>query len=165
MPPAAPTLDTTLPSRRRVLRTPAFWAFGLALALGLAACGTAAAVPGGGAPHLHLTSTVHPELGTVSGTYQLEGGAFNPAGPNPPIHPLRGIITATGPNSHVRTLAKDGRFTLSLPPGTYRLTGWTPQIKEKNGLKVVKNGTACGAATVVVTPHDTATAALYCIVP
>jgi hypothetical protein len=34
-----------------------------------------------------------------------------------------------------------------------------------NGSKVVKNGTKCGTARVVVTAHHTTTAALYCIVP
>jgi hypothetical protein len=135
------------------------------VAFGLAGCGTAAGASGTGARHAQLSSEIRPVLGTVKGTYELEGGPIGPGGQNPPIQPLNGIITATGRNGHAKAVAKNGHFTMQLRPGTYKLTGWTGAIKEMNGSTVVENGMHCGSATVVVTAHRTAKAALYCYAP
>jgi hypothetical protein len=63
---------------------------------------------------------------TVPGTFVRVGG---PA-PGSPV-PLPGTITgraATG-ETFTATAGQDGRFTLSLPPGTYRVTGRSPLMQ------------------------------------
>lgn len=63
---------------------------------------------------------------TVRGTFVRVGG---PA-PGPAV-PLPGPITArtaTG-ETFTATAGRDGRFTLSLPPGTYRVTGRSPLMQ------------------------------------
>ncbi|MGP0005692.1 MAG: hypothetical protein ACLPTB_12475 [Acidimicrobiales bacterium] len=165
MRPATPALETTLPLRSRGAGLAGLLALGAALSLGLGACGLAATTSDRGAGHVQSTSNTHAVLGVVTGTYQLEGGAMSPTGPNPPLHALDGFITATGAHGHAKVMVKDGQFRLNLRPGTYKLVGWTASIKEVEGSQVVKNGTTCGAGTVVVTKHHTTKAALYCIVP
>ena len=62
---------------------------------------------------------------TVTGLLVRVGG---PA-PGSPV-PLPGTVvaqTAVG-EQFTTTTGKDGRFQLSLPPGTYRLTGHSPQV-------------------------------------
>jgi len=63
---------------------------------------------------------------TVPGTFVRVGG---PA-PGSPV-PLPGTITAraaTG-ETFTATAGQDGRFKLSLPPGTYRVTGRSPLMQ------------------------------------
>lgn len=63
---------------------------------------------------------------TVAGTFVRVGG---PA-PGSPV-PLPGTITAriaTG-ETFTATAGRDGRFKLSLPPGTYRVTGRSPLMQ------------------------------------
>jgi hypothetical protein len=45
-------------------------------------------------------------------------------------HPLAGTVVArnTAGGQFTTTAGKNGRFRLSLSPGTYRLTGHTPQV-------------------------------------
>ena len=135
------------------------------MSLCLGACGNTAATP---KVRANLVKSVgHGQVVhvVVDGTYQLQGGPISPSG-HTQIRNLDGFITATGAHGHERVTVKDGRFTLSLPPGTYRLVGWTPSIKEEvQGSTVVKNGSACGIATVVVTQHHPAKATVYCDVP
>ena len=66
----------------------------------------------------------HPQ--TVHAKFVRVGG---PA-PGPPV-PLPGKITARAASGATfkATAGRDGRFTLSLPPGTYRVTGRSPRIQ------------------------------------
>lgn len=63
---------------------------------------------------------------TVPGTFVRVGG---PA-PGSPV-PLPGTITAKTARGETfaATAARDGRFKLSLPPGTYRVTGSSPLMQ------------------------------------
>jgi hypothetical protein len=62
---------------------------------------------------------------TVTGLLVRVGG---PA-PGSPV-PLPGTVVARNAagEQFTTTTSKDGRFQLSLPPGTYRLTGHSPQV-------------------------------------
>ena len=62
---------------------------------------------------------------TVTGLLVRVGG---PA-PGSPV-PLPGTVVAKNAvgGQFTTTTGKDGRFQLSLPPGTYRLTGHSPQV-------------------------------------
>jgi hypothetical protein len=62
---------------------------------------------------------------TVTGLLVRVGG---PA-PGSPV-PLPGTVVAQNATGEqfTTTTGKDGRFQLSLPPGTYRLTGHSPQV-------------------------------------
>jgi hypothetical protein len=66
---------------------------------------------------------------TVTGMLVRVGGPAPPAGPPPPL-PLQGRVVARNAagQQFTATTGKDGRFQLSLPPGTYRLTGQSPQV-------------------------------------
>jgi hypothetical protein len=140
-------------------------ALGVALATSLGACGTTAAATGTGARHTSLMNAAHSVFGTVTGTYQIEGGAIGPGGKQPGPRDLAGFIYATGAHGHARATVKDGRFTLRLRPGSYALTGWTPSVKEVSAANVVSKGSKCGEAGALVTAGHAAHAALYCLVP
>jgi hypothetical protein len=138
---------------------------GVALAATLGACGTASAAPNAGAGHSSLMNAGHPLFGTVTGTYEMEGGAIGPGGKQPALRNLPGFVYATGARGHARASVHDGRFTLRLRPGTYELTGWTPNVKEVSAANVVSKGSKCGEARSLVTAGHGVHAALYCIVP
>jgi len=81
------------------------------------AVGIAVLAACGGSPGYHQT---------VPGTFVRVGG---PA-PGSPV-PLPGTITARAATGETFTAAagRDGRFKLSLPPGTYRVTGRSPLMQ------------------------------------
>lgn len=71
-----------------------------------------------------------PGRGTVSGTFVAVGGPVPVNGHTVPPLPLPGRIIAidsTGRRVQVR-VGHTGTFTLLLPPGTYRLTGYNPRF-------------------------------------
>lgn len=81
-----------------------------------------------------------PGSGTLKGTFTTEGGAMGLDGAQPSPHPLDGTITATRGTTVVASArAIDGSFTLTLPPGTYTITGIAPY----------EHGTACTATSKV----------------
>jgi len=89
---------------------------------------------------------------TVTGKLVRVGG---PA-PGSPV-PLPGQIVARDAQGHVfrTTAGRNGRFRLSLPPGTYRLTGHSPRIQDGKALcaaakpvRVTKASAAAGIQVV-----------------
>jgi hypothetical protein len=70
---------------------------------------------------------------TVTGMLVRVGGPTTKSGP-PPALPLPGTIVARNGagQQFTATAGNDGRFDLSLPPGTYRLTGHSPQVWVNN---------------------------------
>jgi hypothetical protein len=70
---------------------------------------------------------------TVTGMLVRVGGPPGRSGPPPPL-PLPGTIVARNATGQqfTATAGNDGRFQLSLPPGTYRLTGHSPQVWVNN---------------------------------
>jgi hypothetical protein len=89
--------------------------------------------PAGSTPPPHTPGPGRPDAAgaKVTGTLLRVGG---PA-PGAPA-PLTGTVTAAdGAGGHfTATAGRDGRFRLSLPPGTYRLTGHSPLIDSGAGL-------------------------------
>ncbi len=89
---------------------------------------------------------------TVHGTFVRVGG---PA-PGAAV-PLPGSITARASNGRTFTAAagRSGRFTLSLPPGSYLVTGRSPLLQSgrlacaATGRLRVSRGKAAGPVTVV----------------
>lgn len=78
--------------------------FGLAAA-GVAACG------------------VSPSSGTVKGVFERVGG------PSPGRVPLSGTVRLTGSEgTYAITVGRSGRFASSVPPGTYEVSGRSPQL-------------------------------------
>ncbi|HTZ30012.1 MAG TPA: hypothetical protein VMC83_38815 [Streptosporangiaceae bacterium] len=69
----------------------------------------------------------------MTGTLVRVGGPAGKSGPPPPL-PLPGTIVArdAAGQQFTATAGNDGRFELSLPPGTYRLTGHSPQVWVNN---------------------------------
>jgi hypothetical protein len=70
---------------------------------------------------------------TVTGMLVRVGGPAGRSGPPPPL-PLPGtvVVRNAAGRQFTATAGKDGRFELSLPPGTYRLTGHSPQVWVNN---------------------------------
>jgi hypothetical protein len=69
----------------------------------------------------------------VTGMLVRVGGPTTKTGPPPPL-PLPGTVVArnSAGRQFTATAGNDGRFELSLPPGTYRLTGHSPQVWVNN---------------------------------
>lgn len=69
----------------------------------------------------------------MAGMLVRVGGPAAKSGPPPPL-PLPGTVVArdSAGQQFTATAGNDGRFHLSLPPGTYRLTGHSPQVWVNN---------------------------------
>lgn len=89
---------------------------------------------------------------TVPGTFVVAGGP-PPGSPRP----LSGTITARAASGQTftATAGRNGRFTLSLPPGSYRVTGRSPLMQSgqmicaaTSGLRVAR-GESARPVTVV----------------
>jgi hypothetical protein len=99
---------------------------------------------------------------TVQGSLIRVGGpaAF---GKVPSPVPLPGVVVAknrTG-TQFTASAGKDGRFQLSLPPGTYRLTGHSPQVMV-NGQQMLCTGTRTVQVTKTEPVHG---ADVVCSIP
>jgi hypothetical protein len=68
--------------------------------------------------------------GTVTGIFLMVGGPAGPGHPHGVRLPLPGHVIATNIAGERITVStgKSGRFTMLLPPGTYHLTGYSPQV-------------------------------------
>lgn len=108
------------------------------MAVMVAGCGSTTAgstpvggmtTPGGGAS---VTSTTL-GTGTVLGTFQRAGGPALPNG-GTLVVPLTGVVSfqrAGGGTTSV-TVGKTGKFSVPLPPGTYRVSGRSESIRQQN---------------------------------
>ena len=115
------------------------------LALTLVAC------TGVGSPRPSPTTAV--PTATISGVFQAVGGP-PPGGPQP----LGGVVTAHGTGlTFTAAVGLNGRFTISVLPGTYKLTGRSPQFD--NGT------TACEGDEVTARVGTITTAVIDCAVP
>ena len=70
------------------------------------------------------------QLGTVAGVFHRVGGPLGPGGQQPKVVPLTGRMRFSRPGHPAVSVpvGRSGRFTVQLPPGTYRVTGITPDI-------------------------------------
>ena len=99
-----------------------------------------------------MTGCSNPGQGAVTGHLSRVGG---PA-PGAPTPMAAGTVVADGPGGrHTVSITPDGRYTLTLPPGTYTLTGSGPEYLDGR--------TPCAAtATVTVKPGQVIDADVYC---
>lgn len=119
----------------------------------LAGCGTA---PG------HA-----PARGTVTGRFVREGGPLGPGGRQPATRPLSGLVQFTGPGGYVASVrvGRTGTFTVSLPPGTYRVSGRSPDIMQVSDGGSEQEVPCSQPASVTVSAHRTTKLTLACVVP
>ena len=98
----------------------------------LAACaaGPAAGHHGQAGQGLGQSAPPPVQLGTVTGVFHRVGGPIGPHGQQPKVVPLTGRVRFSRPRHPAVSVpvGRSGRFTVQLPPGTYRVTGITPDI-------------------------------------
>jgi len=130
-----------------------------AVMLAGAACGSAA-----GQVSVSPTTT-----GVVVGTFIREGGPIAPNGQQPKDVRLHGVIDFVAPGGPVVKVkvGEKGTFSVRLRPGTYSVSGRTPQIEQ-----VTANGNGPGQEfpcsqplSVKVTNGHIAKIVVTCIVP
>jgi len=98
--------------------------------------------------------------GGLSGSGTLSGHLYVVGGPAPGTpRAVEGTVVATGPGGrHTATVGADGSFTMQLAPGTYTVTGTSPQYGEGKS--------PCPAnGTVAVVQSEVRTADAYCQMP
>ncbi len=73
--------------------------------------------------------------GRVTGKFERVGGPLGPGGQQPPVVPLTGTMRfARAGHRTVRVhVGKSGKFSVRLAPGSYRVSGRTPQIEQEPG--------------------------------
>lgn len=107
------------------------------------------------------------QLGTVTGVFHRVGGPLGRHGQQPKVVPLTGWMRFTRPGHPAVSVpvGRSGRFTVQLPPGTYRVTGITPDIVEvrSNGRQL--NGRCRGPQDLRVRPGRTGHITVVCSVP
>jgi hypothetical protein len=106
-------------------------------------------------------------MGTVTGVFHRVGGPLGPGGQQPKAVPLTGRMRFTRPGHPAVSVpvGRSGRFTVQLPPGTYRVTGITPDITVvlDNGRQL--DGRCHGPQSLRVRPGRTGHITVVCSVP
>jgi len=93
----------------------------LALVVVLAGCTSSSHKP----PATTTVPTTVAAKGTITGILEAVGGPAGTAN-----RPLSGGVTATGGgHSYSATVGTDGRYSLSVPAGTYTVVGRSPQYQ------------------------------------
>ncbi len=134
----------------------AAWIAGLGLALALTAC--AASAPG------HVTPAGD---GRIIGTFIRAGGPLGPGGKQPRDRPLAGTVqffAAHHPTIAVR-VGRSGRFAVSLPAGTYRVSGRSPSILEVLASGATRESACSAEQQVAVVTGRTLQISVTCPVP
>jgi hypothetical protein len=107
------------------------------------------------------------QLGTVTGVFHRVGGPLGPHGQQPKVVRLTGRMRFTRPGHPAISVpvGRSGRFTVQLPPGTYRVTGITPDIVEvlNNGRQL--DGRCHGPQDLRVRPGRAGHITVVCSVP
>jgi hypothetical protein len=107
------------------------------------------------------------QLGTVTGVFHRVGGPLRPHGKQPRVVPLTGRMRFSRPGHPAVSVpvGRSGRFTVQLPPGSYRVTGVTPDIVEvlNNGRQL--DGRCSGPQNLRVRPGHTGHITVVCAVP
>jgi hypothetical protein len=138
-------------------------ACGCALAaLVLAGCATASAQPT--APTGH-PATGHPATGHLTGRFLMEGGPMGPGGQQPGERPIPGTVTFTAAGRRPVTVkvGPSGSFSKQLPPGSYQVSGRSPDIEAGSGKP---QALPCSQpASVTLTAGHTTSVDVICYVP
>jgi hypothetical protein len=133
----------------------------------LAGLSTGCASSGGQAPATgHPAGGQPPATGHVGGRLVMAGGPMGPGGQQPGERPIPGAVTFTAAGRQPVTVAAgpSGAFTVTLPPGRYRVSGRSPSIMTVDGGK--SRELPCSQpASATVTAGHTATVTLTCAVP
>jgi hypothetical protein len=138
----------------------------------LAACAAGQAAghhggPAGQAGQGVTQSTPPDQPGTVTGVFHRVGGPLGPGGQQPKVVALTGRMRFTRPGHPAVSVpvGRSGRFTVQLPPGTYRVTGITPDIVEvrSNGRQL--DGRCHGPQDLRVRAGRTGHITVVCAVP
>ena len=135
----------------------------------LAACAAGPADGHHGAAGQGLAQSAPPpvQLGTVTGVFHRVGGPIGPHRQQPKVVPLTGRMRFSRPGHPAVSVpvGRSGRFTVQLPPGTYRVTGITPDIVEvlNNGRQL--DGRCHGPQDLRVRAGQTGHITVVCIVP
>jgi len=79
--------------------------------------------------------TQRPADGRIEGKFQRVGGPLGPGGTQPAVVALSGTMrfTRAGHKTITVRVGKSGRFAVRLAPGTYRVSGRTPDIRGEPG--------------------------------
>jgi hypothetical protein len=104
---------------------------------------------------------------TVTGRFLIEGGPMRPGGGQPGERPLRGTVsfTAVGGQTVRVPVGRAGTFSVALAPGTYHVSGRSPEIMEVSS-GGAQHETVCSQPLVVpVTGQHRLKIAVTCIVP
>lgn len=69
--------------------------------------------------------------GQVTGMLLIEGGPLGPGGQQPGERPIAGTVTftAAGHRAVSVKVGTSGKFSVSLPPGRYRVAGRSPSVE------------------------------------
>ena len=128
--------------------------------------GCAAATDGSGTGG---TAAYSPGGGMVTGRLIMEGGPLGPGGQQPKARPIPGLVEFRAHHRVVRVrVGLSGRFAVTLPPGTYQVTGRSPRITEVSSTAPGGRGRVLPCTqplSVTVTPGGSAGISLACIVP
>jgi len=104
---------------------------------------------------------------TVTGRLLMEGGPMRPGGGQPGERPLRGTVTFTtvGERAVSVPVGRSGAFSVALPPGTYHVSGRSPEIMEVSSGGTQHETVCSRPLTVHVTGQHALKVAVTCIVP
>jgi hypothetical protein len=108
---------------------------------GAAAAGIMHDIPGSGSGHKAGTGDGHPvhvqrpANGRVAGTFERVGGPAQPVTGKTLTVPLSGTVAfaRSGHETVTVRVGKEGRFSVRLGPGVYRVSGRTPDIQGEPG--------------------------------
>ena len=133
------------------------------------ATGTGATGPGAMTTGTVTKGTVMTGTGTatVTGRFLIEGGPLRPGGGQPGERPLRGTVTFTaiGERTVSIPVGRSGAFSVALAPGTYRVSGRSPEIMEVSSGGAQHETVCSQPLTVHVTGQHSFKIAVTCIVP
>jgi hypothetical protein len=104
---------------------------------------------------------------TVTGRFLIEGGPMRPGGGQPGERSLRGMVTftATGERTVSVPVGRSGAFSVALAPGTYHVSGRSPEIMELSSGGAQHETVCSQPLTVHVTGQHALKIAVTCIVP
>ena len=145
------------------------------LAAGMGAAAVLLLTSCGGTAVIGATGTVTAGTGTaavtgatiVNGRFVIEGGPMRPGGGQPGERPLRGTVTfsAVGERTVSVPVGRSGAFSVALAPGTYHVSGRSPEIMEVSSGGSQHETVCSQPLTVHVTGQDALKIAVTCIVP
>ena len=147
----------------KLLRICACTVTGLLLSGLAAGCASAGGASAGGAS---AGGSVRPATGHLTGKLVMEGGPLGPGGQQPGERPMSGTVTFTAAGHHAVTVevGASGEFSVPLSPGSYQVSGRSPDVMEVDGGH--SRELPCSQpASVVVSAGTTATITLACVVP